>query len=391
MIELVLKTGRDRSVRRRHPWLLSGAVASVNGEEVGVPGAEVRVVSSEGEPLGYGDFSPQSSIRVRLHHFGKQDPSSDWLEQAISRAVVRRTNDPTLADTDAFRIVNGEGDGLPGLVADRYGDAVVVKLTSAGMNLRRERIAAALRAATGLAHGFLRADAVSARREGIAADEGPLWGGPLPESLEIREAGCVFRVDALRGQKTGFYLDQRDNRVLVARLAPGRDVLDLFGYTGSFAVAAARAGAQSVTLVDSSSEAVRGAGRHLEVNAPDTKARCEKGDAFRFIRDGSESYDLLIIDPPPLARRRSDVPKASRAYKDLLLHALRRGRPGALLLAFSCSHHVGPDLFRKIAFGASIDAGRSVQVLGSLGASSDHPVSLDHPEGHYLSGLLLRL
>ena len=237
----------------------------------------------------------------------------------------------------------------------------------------------------------MRADAVSARREGIAADEGPLWGGPLPESLEIREAGCGFRVDALRGQKTGFYLDQRDNRALVARLAPGRDVLDLFGYTGSFAVAAARAGAQSVTLVDSSAEAVRGAGRHLEVNAPDTKARCEKSDAFRFIRDGGESYDLLIIDPPPLARRRSDVPKASRAYKDLLLHALRRGRPGALLLAFSCSHHVGPDLFRKIAFGASIDAGRSVQVLGSLGASSDHPVSLDHPEGHYLSGLLLRL
>ena len=279
---------------------------------------------------------------------------------------------------------------LVGLVADRYGDAVVVRLTSAGMHRRRDRLAKALRSETGAAHGFLRADTVSARREGVVADEGPLWGGPLPESLEIREAGCAFRVNALRGQKTGFYLDQRDNRARVAQLAAGRDVLDLFGYTGGFSVAAARAGARSVTLVDSSSEAVRGAAQHLEVNAPGTTARCEKGDAFRFIRDEGDDYDLLIIDPPPLARRRGDVPKASRAYKDLLLHALRRSRPGAFLLAFSCSHHVGPDLFRKIAFGASIDAGRPVQVLGSLGAPSDHPVSLDHPEGHYLSGLLLR-
>ena len=210
--------------------------------------------------------------------------------------------------------------------------------------------------------------------------------------MPIREGEPLLpRRSAWTGQKTGFYLDQRDARDLVEKLAPGRRTLDLFGYTGGFATAAACGGATRVTVVESSSTARALAERHLAENAPDVPAQLVSEDAFRYVRSEGEPFDLLIVDPPPLARHRRDVDRAARAYKDVLLHSLRRAAPGALVLTFACSHHVGPDLFRKIAFGASLDAARSVQVLKSLGPPVDHPVSLDHPEGNYLTGLLLSL
>jgi len=390
MIDVILKQGRHRSAERRHPWILSGAVAEVRGEAL--PGADVRVLSHGGETLGYGHYSPESSIRVRLLVFGKEPPGDSWLADRIARAVADREADPLLAGSNAVRLVNGEGDGLPGLVADRYDDVVVVKLSTAGMHAKREVVADALRRASGAATGFERADPVSARREGIAAHEGLLWGAEVPSApVSIREGDLRFEVDVQHGQKTGFYLDQRDARALAASLARGRDVLDLFCYTGGFAAACARAGATSVELVDSSADALEQAGVHLAANAPEVRCNLRRGDGFRFLREAEGDYDLLIVDPPPLARRRGDVTKATRAYKDLMIHALRRARPSALVLAFACSHHVGPDLFRKVAFGASLDAARPVQVLRELGAPSDHAVSLDHPEGHYLSGLLLRV
>ena len=208
--------------------------------------------------------------------------------------------------------------------------------------------------------------------------------GPVP----IRERDRRFEVDVAHGQKTGFYLDQRDARDLVAQLAGGRRMLDLFSYTGGFAVAAARGGAAFVTLVDSSAPAVERATAHLAANAPECPARVHRTDAFEFVRGGGEPYDLLVVDPPP--RRAGDLPRASRAYKDVMSNALRWAAPGAFALVFACSHHVTPELFRKLVFGASLDAGRRVQVLRSLGAPADHPVSIDHPEGHYLTGLLLR-
>lgn len=390
MIDLTLKPGRDRSAKRRHPWILSGAVAEVSGDAL--PGADVRVLSHGGETLGYGHYSPESAIRVRLLVFGKDAPGDGILADRIARAIAARAADPLLAGSNALRLVNSEGDGLPGLIADRYDDVVVVKLSSAGMHANRDVIAEALRLASGAATGFERADAVSARREGIAAHEGLLWGDEIPTGrVSIHEGDTQFEVDVQHGQKTGFYLDQREARSLAASLAPGRDVLDLFSYTGGFATACARAGASSVELVDSSAEAIEQARVHLAANAPDVRCEFQRGDGFGFLRETERDYDLLIVDPPPLARRRGDVNKATRAYKDLLMHALRRARPGAFVLSFACSHHVGPDLFRKVAFGASIDAKRPVQVLRELGAPSDHAVSLDHPEGHYLSGLLLRV
>jgi 23S rRNA (cytosine1962-C5)-methyltransferase len=348
------------------------------------------VRSAEGEPLGHGHWSPASQIRVRMLSFAKETPGDELVEERVERAVARRAADPLLADTDAVRLVNAEGDGLPGLVADRYGDLVVVKLATAGMEARRELVADALRAATGAARGFERPDAAAARREAIAARQGPLWGEAPREPVAICERGRRFLVDVAAGQKTGFYLDQRDARDLVQRLAAGRRVLDLFAYTGGFAVAAAQGGARALTVVESSAEALALAERHLEPWAASLPLRLERDDAFRFVRRDDEHYDLVALDPPPLARRAGDVERAARAYKDALLGALRRCAPEALVLAFSCSHHVGPDLFRKIAFGASLDAGRPLQVLAELGAPSDHPVALDHPEGRYLTGLLLR-
>jgi len=388
VVDVVLLPGRDRSVRRRHPWVLSGAVARVAGAPE--PGAWVRVVSAEGEPLACGHWSPHSQIRVRLVAFGKDAAGDELLAERVARAVARRAADPLLSDTDAVRLVNAEGDGLPGLVADRYGELVVVRFATAGMEARRGVLAEALRAATGAAAGFERPDAAAARREGMAAHQGPLWGEPPAAPVAIAERGRRYLVDAVAGQKTGFYLDQRDARDLAERVARGRRVLDLFAYTGGFAVAAARGGAASLTVVDGSAEALALAARNLEPWATSLPVRLERDDAFRFLRRDEARYDLLVVDPPPLARRAADVERAARAYKDALLGTLRLAAPDALVLAFSCSHHVGPDLFRKIAFGASLDAARPLAVLAELGAPSDHPVSLDHPEGRYLTGLLLR-
>jgi 23S rRNA (cytosine1962-C5)-methyltransferase len=387
--EVILKPGRDRSVRRRHPWVLSGAVARVTGEPE--PGAWVRVLSAEGEPLGVGHWSPTSQIRVRLLAFGKEEPGDALVAERVALAVARRAADPLLADTDAIRLVNAEGDALPGLVADRYGDLLVVRLSTAGMAGRREVVAEALRAATGAAAGLERPDAAAARREGIPTRQGILWGELPSQAVRIVERGRRYRVDTIGGQKTGFYLDQRDARDLVQRIAGGRRVLDLFAYTGGFAVAAACGGASAVDLVESSADALALARLHLEPLADRVPARFEHADAFRFVRGDVAPYDLLVVDPPPLARRQADVPRAARAYKDVLLGALRLAAPEALVLAFSCSHHVGSDLFRKIVFGASLDARRPLQVLAELSAPSDHPVSIDHPEGRYLTGLLVRV
>jgi len=388
MIDLVLKPGRDKSVRRRHPWVLSGAVASVTGGEE--PGGWTRVSTSSGEVLGFGHYSPHSSLRVRLLSFGDQQAGDDLVTTRIAEAVARRSGNPLLAGTEAVRLINAEGDGLPGLVVDRYGDVVVVKLLTAGMHKRREAVADALRKATGARWGYERADSQAARREGVSTRSGALWGAAPESAFEIDERGRRYLVNVVEGQKTGFYLDQRDSRDLVETLASGRRVLDLFAYTGGFSVAAARGGAASVTLVESSSPALDLARSNLAANAPDLPARFENADAHQFLRRDEGGYDLVIVDPPPLARHKRDLSKATRAYKDSLLFALKRAAPDAFVLAFACSHTIGPDLFGKVVFGAALDANRPLRILRTLGPPIDHPVSIDHPEGAYLTGLLLQ-
>jgi 23S rRNA (cytosine1962-C5)-methyltransferase len=391
VIDVVLQPGRERSLERRHPWLLSGAIARVAGEPA--PGELVRVVSASGVALGFGDYSPASAIRVRMIAFGKEAPETDWLDQRIEAALARRVAHPLIGDTDAVRLVNAEGDALPGLVVDRYADALVVKLGSVGMERRRDAIAACLARAGGARVGFERADPIAARREGFAPRQGSLFGGEPAARIAIRERARRYQVDVVHGQKTGFYLDQRDARDLVERAARGRRVLDLFSYTGGFSSAAARGGASAITAVDSSAAALELAALHVADNAGGAAPRFEavRADAFEYARAAHEPFDLAIVDPPPLARREADLARATRAYKDVLLAVLRNAAPGALVLAFSCSHHVGAELFRKIAFGASLDAQRSARVVGALGAPADHPVSIDHPEGEYLTGLVLEV
>jgi 23S rRNA (cytosine1962-C5)-methyltransferase len=388
MTEVVLKTTRDRSIRRRHPWILSGAIDRVEGAEE--PGGWVRVRSAEGEVLGYGHLSPQSALRVRMLTVGKDAPDDDLIVERIRLAVERRAAHPLLGDTQAMRLVNAEGDGLPGLVVDRFADVVVAKFVAVGMHARRKLVADALREATGAPVGFERADASAARREGMSVEQGPLWGTAPDGPIEISERDRRYRIDVVAGQKTGFYLDQRDSRDLAALLADGRRVLDLFSYSGGFAVAAALGGASAVTLVESSAPALALAEENLAANAPGLPARFINRDVHDFLREDSGSYDLIFVDPPPLARHRRDIPRASRAYKDALLYALARSAPGAYLLTFACSHNIDADLFRKIAFGAALDSGRAVQVLRTLGPPVDHPVSIDHPEGNYLTGLLMQ-
>jgi 23S rRNA (cytosine1962-C5)-methyltransferase len=388
MNELVLQPGRDRSVRRRHPWVLSGAVASIgDGAEAG---DVVRVLSAEGEVLGCGDYSPRSNIRVRMLWRGKEDPPETLISQRVAAAIARRAANPELDGVEALRLVNAEADELPGLSVDRYGDTLVVRFSTAGMSRRRDEVIAAFREATGAARGYERADTSAGRREEVAVRQGLLWGEPLPARLDFAEGQRRYSVDIAQGQQTGFYLGQRDARDLVERLAKGRRVLDLFAYTGGFAVAAAVGGASRVTLVESSADALELARHNLQASAPGVDTQLEHGNAFEFARRDSGLYDLVTIDPPPLARSRGEVNKAARAYKDVLMSALKRAAPGALILSYSSSSHVDAGLFRKIAFGAALDADRTVQVLRTLGPAVDHPASIYHPEGASLSGLLLQ-
>jgi 23S rRNA (cytosine1962-C5)-methyltransferase len=376
-----LRAGRERSVRRHHPWLLSGSIESLEGEPA--PGARVRVVDARGSTLGHGDWDPDSQIRVRLTAFGeaKPAPDADWLRTRLRVALGWRARHPLLRDTDALRLVHAEADGLPGLIVDRYADFLVVRPGTPGMLQRLPLLAELLASETPARAAWLRGEA----RRGTPLDEHALFGVLPEEPVEIVERGRRYGVDLRHGQKTGFYLDQRDSRDLFARLAPGARAADLFCYTGGFAAAALAGGAASVVAVDSSERALALAAR----NAPGAELRCE--DVADFLREAPGAFDLIALDPPPLAKRKRDVAAAARAYKDLNLRALRCAAPGAQLLTFSCSHHVEAWLLRSIVFGAAEDAGRSVQVLAVLGAPPDHPVALTHPEGEYLEGLLLRV
>ena len=372
---VVLRRGRDRSVALGHPWLLSGSVLRVEGDPG--PGDLVAVESEAGELLGFGDFDPDAQLRVRILSFGKDEPQlGELLATRLVEAIGHRRGHPLLAGTDAVRLVHTEADGLPGLVVDRYADFVSLRVGTPGMARRAEEIGERVRLLTGAEGGWLRSEGAPGR----------LLFGTLPDGpIEIEESQRRYLVDARHGQKTGFYLDQRDARDLFARLARGKRALDLFAHTGGFARAAQQGGASDVVAVESSEQAAA----LLRRNAPD----CELvvGDVNEYLRSERRQFELLAVDPPPFAKKKRDVPAACRAYTDLNLRALARAAVGAHVLTFSCSHHVAPELFRKLVFGAALDAGREVQVLGELRAPVDHPVSIRHPQGEYLKGLLLRV
>jgi len=388
--EIRLLPRRDRSLQRLHPWVFSGAVDTVVGSPA--PGATVLVRASDGTVIGRAAYSPDSQIRARMWTFDPdQQVDAEFVAQRVADAALRRAALLSDGTTDSARIVFSEADGVPGLTADRYGDTVVCQLTTVGADAWRDVLADSLAALPGVATVYERSDAEIREREGLASRVGLLRGRTPDPDLVAHEDGLRFAVDVTGGHKTGFYLDQRDSRRAVARSAAGRRVLNVFSYTGAFSVIAARHGAASVANVDSSGPALDLAEHNARLNAVEPGERLE-GDAFtvlRGLRDRARQYDLILLDPPKLAQSERHVEKASRAYKDLNLLALKLLAPGGVLMTWSCSGAMTMDLFQKVVAGAALDARREVRVVGRLHQPSDHPVPLAFPEAEYLKGIIV--
>ncbi|MCB1746076.1 MAG: class I SAM-dependent rRNA methyltransferase [Gammaproteobacteria bacterium] len=391
MKRVVLKLGRDKSLRRRHPWVFSGAVARVDGGPQ--PGETVEVVAADGAFLGRGAYSPRSQIRVRILSF---DPAvavdEALIASRLQHALAYRARQFPVRP-DGLRLVHGEADGLPGVVVDRYGEFAVLQCTATSAERWREVIAAGLIAHGGCRGVYERSDAEVRELEGLPARCGVVRGAEPPPSIEITEGAARYRVDVRGGHKTGFYLDQRDNRARLATLAAGREVLDVFAYTGGFTCAALAGGAAGVTAIDSSHEALARARDNVAASgfAPGAVEWLE-GDAFALLRElhaQGRRFDVVVLDPPKFAPTAKHVQRAARAYKDVNLWALRLLREGGTLLSFSCSAAVDPALLQSIVAGAALDAPCAGRIGAWLHAAADHPVALNFPEAAYLKGLQL--
>ena len=387
---VTLKDGRDHSVRRRHPWVFSGAVAGVEGS----PGAGevVRVVSAGGEALGTGCWSPTSQIRVRMLTFDPDEAFSCF--DRVARAIEARDALARSEETDALRLVNAEADGLPGVVVDRYGDWAVCQFNTAGAERMKNEVVVALRDVLPLRGVYERSDADGRRYEGLEESSRPLVGEEPPPRVEIHEGAVRYLVDVRAGHKTGFYLDQRDNRRVVASYARGLDVLNVFAYTGGFGIAALAAGAKSATHIDLSAPSLGLARENTALNGFEASdGSFVVGNAFeilRSFRDSRASFDLIVLDPPKFADAKGHLRGAARGYKDINLLAMKLLRPGGVLATFSCSGLMTSDLFGKVVAEAAIDARRDFQIQRRLWQAPDHPEGLFFPEGLYLKGLLLK-
>lgn len=391
MHSLILKRGREKSLRRRHPWVFSGAVQNVRGSPAA--GETVEIRSAEGQYLASAAYSPASQIVARVWSWEQRPVDTVFIQERVLQAAARRQPLLDSSVTDSVRLIHGENDRLPGLVADRYGETVVVQLLSAGAEYWRDDIADALFALPGVARVWERSDADVRGLEGLQSRTGLLRGDEATAPLTIQEHGLKFQVALATGQKTGFYLDQRDNRLQVQALAAGRDVLDCFCYSGGFALHAVAGGASSVTAVDSSADAITLARRNAELNGL-AQPEWIEADVFqqqRKFRDQGRSFGLVVLDPPKFAPTAAHAEKAARAYKDINLMAFRLLAPGGVLMTFSCSGGVNAGLFQKIVAGAALDAGVEAHIEDWLHAAPDHPLALNFPEGEYLKGLICRL
>jgi 23S rRNA (cytosine1962-C5)-methyltransferase len=379
-----LRPGRDKSVREGHPWIFSGAVERLVG-----PGDApvVRVLDASGRPLGLGFHSPRSQIRVRMLAATDRVDRAFFSKRIHEALALRSAILPP--DTTGFRVLNAEGDGLPGWTVDRFGDVLVSQITVAGLEaLRGEAYAALAEAFPGLS--ILQVNDLPARRaEGLSHQGVEAILGSPPAEEAFLECGFQLTAELAGGQKTGFYCDQRENRRRTESLAEGRTVIDLFAHTGAFGVYALRGGASRVVLVESSARLIERGRQHVEMNGFESgRAEWVKANVFEDLRQRTERYGLVICDPPPLVRKRPDLDAAARAYKDLNRLALQRVEPGGLFLTFSCSGAVDTKLFRQILFAAAVEAGVRVALLEPLAAAPDHPVDIRPPQGEYLKGWL---
>jgi 23S rRNA (cytosine1962-C5)-methyltransferase len=399
MNTVTLKPSKEKSLLRRHPWVYANAIERVDGKPA--PGATVLVRCHDGRFLARAAYSPHSQIRARVWSFDEAEPIDHaFFKRRVQRAVAHRR--AMVRDTGAVRLVFGEADGLPGLIVDHYvadaqgqRDQLVCQFMAAGVEAWKDAIVAALVAATGCPNVYERSDVSIREKEGLAQTTGVLAGEPPSDPLIAVENGVRYHVDVRHGHKTGFYVDQRDNRALVQSLAQDRAVLNCFCYTGGFSLAALKGGATRVVSIDSSGEALALAQRNVEANGFDpARASWLDADAFRTLRrlyDDGERFDLVVLDPPKFAPSREHVERAARAYKDINLNGLKLLRPGGLLFTYSCSGAIDAALFQKIVAGAAADAGVDARILRRLGAGVDHPLLSAFPEGEYLKGLLLQI
>jgi 23S rRNA (cytosine1962-C5)-methyltransferase len=385
-----LKRGREKSLRRRHPWIFSGAVEKATGKS----GETVEVRDAAGKFVAKAAYSPKSQIRARVWTFdAAEQVDAGFFRGRIQKALALREALPAARHSNALRLVNGESDGLPGLIVDRYADVAVAQFLSAGAERWREPLLDGLSELSGCEAVFERSDAEVRKLEGLEPRVGFARGNRNASRCPIIEYGLNFRVDVEQGQKTGFFLDQRENRQRVRALAAGREVLDGFSYTGGFAIAALAGGAKRVTAIESSAPALEVAKENLAANPLDnSKIEFMQADVFaklRELRDRNARFDLIVLDPPKFAPSAAQVQKAARAYKDINLWALKLLAPGGLLATFSCSGGVSAELFQSIVAGAAVDAGADAKIIERFGAAADHPVALEFPEGEYLKGLLV--
>ena len=391
MIRLILKAGREKSLKRRHPWIFSGAVARIDGTPQS--GDTVAVQSADGVTLAVAAYSPKSQITARVWEWHTRDIDAQFFAEKIAIAAQARADLLASGITNAARLVHGESDGLPGVIADLYGDTVVLQLLAAGAERWRDAIADALMALPTVARVWERSDADVREVEGLPPRTGLLRGNALSSPLIIREHGLQFTVEIEAGHKTGYYLDQRDNHLFLNNISVGHQVLDCFCYSGGFALHALAGQAKSVTAIDSSGPALAAARDNAaRNNLP--QAEWIEGDVFqtlRLFRDQNRRFDIIVLDPPKLAPTAAHAEKAARAYKDVNLLGFKLLNPGGVLMTYSCSGGVSAELFQKIVAGAALDAGVIACVEAWHHAAADHPLALNFPEGEYLKGLVCRV
>ncbi|MGQ9896843.1 MAG: class I SAM-dependent rRNA methyltransferase [Acidobacteriota bacterium] len=384
---LKLHPNREKSVRHRHPWIFSGAIAHWPQELENGGLADVR--AANGEQLGYAYVNRRCSLAARMVAFGKVEPYTA-LRNNLTQAVALRRQFFNPEQTNAVRLVNAEGDALPGLIVDEYADILVVQISTLGMERLKPFVLETLVELTQPRAIYEKSDVAARYEEGLNDFAGLLYGRDFGPFI-ITEQGLRFHVNVKQGQKTGFFLDQRDMRALVQSLSAGRRVLNGFAYTGGFSVYARQGQARQVTSVDSSGSVLKLAQSNYTLNGfPLNQDDFIEADMFTYLRTlEADAFDLIILDPPALARKRDDVVRAGRAYKDLNRLAIAKVTPGGLVLTCSCSHFVDEKLFGQIVFQAACEAGRQVRILHRHRQALDHPVSIFHPEGSYLKGLLL--
>lgn len=389
-----IRTGREKPIRHRHPWVFSGAIEKLDGKAH--DGELARILAADGSFLARGYFNRNSQITARILTWDENEKVDNaFWKKRIELAIAGRA---ALGD-DACRLVFSESDGLPGLIVDRYGDWLVLQALTLGIDRIKRELARILIDLTGARGVFERSDVDVRKKEGLPQAAGLLLGEEPPEKIEIREQATSsdplkFLVDIRAGHKTGFYLDQRANRRALAKWCAGAEVLNVFSYSGAFGIHALAGGAKRVVNIDSSADALAQARAHAEINGFTGRAEEMEGDAFallRKLRDEGRRFDVVILDPPRLAPTAGHVERAARAYKDLNMIGMQILNPGGLLATFSCSSHISPDLFQKIVFGAALDAGRDGGIVQRFTQGPDHPVRLTFPESEYLKGLLIRV